>query len=147
MALVFVGARGHDIQRVALLDAIPYRARPLDPCVVVEIVLDRLSIVTRFFEDDDVVCQGRAAHDAVFVELREQQSDGVRANGLGLGIFVNADFAVVNPAAFLKCPDDIAAKVLHADMAICRFRRGQLLDVYAGVAARLGDAQQFIDDE
>src|SRR5690606_19257602 len=59
VALIVVFTRRLVLKRVALLNAVPDRARPSDPLVIGDVRLDLLRIPARLTELDDVVRQRR----------------------------------------------------------------------------------------
>lgn len=69
------------------------------------------------------------------------------ANRLCLRVFVDGDLAVEDPPGLLVRSDDVAPKILHADIAVTGLRQRDLLNVNARVPARLCYPEQFTDDE
>src|SRR5690606_25582811 len=104
-------------------------------------------VLSGLAEGDDIVRQSHAADRAVLRDLLMQKPDRLRALLCNDWIFPDADLGMEDPASILVRPDDFAAEVAHANEPIARFAGWQLHAVDRMNAARLGDAQQLLDQE
>src|SRR3990167_4370329 len=129
MPVVVIAARGTHIQRVGFTNAVPDRSRPFDPVVVADVGLDGYRIVSRLTEHEDVVGQRRPEPRGVLAKLSKPPRLRVRADRLGLRIFVDADLAVVDPPLTGVEVNDGAAKIAESDHTITRLLHRGLTDM------------------